>query len=74
MNWVKGVKYKVTEGDYTQGGKHTREYTDVVLKGVPEIYVMLLANVTLVNLIYKKKMSHNEKEFLPLDECMKFGG
>lgn len=45
-----------------------------MLKGVPEIYVMLLANVTLVNLIYKKKMSHNEKDDLPLDECMKFGG
>lgn len=40
-------------------------------KVVPEIYIMLLANVTLVNLIYKKKVSHNEKDDLPVDECMK---
>ena len=30
MKRVKGVKYKVTEGDLASGSKHTIEYTDVI--------------------------------------------
>ena len=29
MKWVKGIKYMVAEGNWTLGGQHTIEYTDV---------------------------------------------
>lgn len=31
VNWVKGVKHMVTEGNYTFDGKHTAEYIDIRL-------------------------------------------
>ena len=46
------VKYWVMEGDQMSGREHTTEYTDVVLQsGTPEVYTMLLTNVTPTNLI-----------------------
>lgn len=41
----------VTEGDQTSGGEDTIEYADVILISCThEIYIMLLANVTLLHL------------------------
>ena len=45
----------VTEGDLTLGGEHTMQYTDDVLQNCKlEIYIILLTNVTSINLIFKK--------------------
>lgn len=42
----------VTEGNYTSDGCHRIEYTDFEFKSyTPENYIMLLSNVTLINLI-----------------------
>ena len=39
----------VMEGDLTWGGEHTIQYTNDVLQNfMPEIYIILLTNVTLV--------------------------
>lgn len=47
VNWVQGIKYMVTERNYTQDGKHAIEYVDNELHGfIPKIYIMLLSNVT----------------------------
>lgn len=48
------VHNMVMKGDQTLGGKHTIEYTDIVLYCcTPEIYVMLLTNVTPINTCFK---------------------
>ena len=40
------------EGDLTWGGEHTIQYTDDVLQNcTPEIYIILLTNVTPINVI-----------------------
>ena len=39
------------EGDLIWGGEHTIQYTDDVLQDyTPETYIILLTNVTLINL------------------------
>ena len=51
MRRVKMVKYKVMEEDQTLGGKRTMKYTNVVLYScMPEMCIILLNNVTPVNL------------------------
>lgn len=50
--WVKGFKY-VAMKDQTLGGKHAIEDTDILLNCASEVYVMLLTNVTQINLIKK---------------------
>ena len=55
MKWVKGTKYMVADGNWTLGGKHTTEYTDVKLQCTPENYIIVLTNVTPINLIKKIK-------------------
>lgn len=51
------VTNMVTEGDQASGGEHTIKYTDGVLQScTPEIYIMQLTNVTLINLIKNKYM------------------
>lgn len=42
----------VTEGDQILGGEHIMQYTDNVLYCTPETYIILVTNVTLVNLIF----------------------
>ena len=50
---IKGVKYTVTRGDFTLGGELTMQHTDAVLHNcTPQIYRMLLTNVTPINLIF----------------------
>ena len=44
----------VADGNWTLGGKHTTEYTDVKLQCTPENYIIVLTNVTPINLIKKK--------------------
>lgn len=45
-----GVKYMVMEEDQSLGGEHSMEYTDIVLQScTPEIYIVLLTNVTPIN-------------------------
>ena len=45
----------VMERDLTLGGKHTMQYThDVSQNCTLETYILLLINVTLINLILKK--------------------
>ena len=46
--------YMVTEEDLTLGGKRTMQYTDDILQTCTfDIYVILLTNVTSINLIKK---------------------
>ena len=48
--------YMVVEGDLTWGGEHIMQYTDDVLwNRTPETYIILLANVTPINSIKKKR-------------------
>ena len=50
---VKGVKYMVT-GDFTLGVEYTMQHTDDVLQNCTlETYIIILTNVTLINLIKK---------------------
>ena len=52
MKGVNGVKYTETEENYTSGGEHTKEYTDVILESyTPEIYILALTDITQINLI-----------------------
>ena len=45
------------EGDLTQGGEHTMQYTDDALQTCAlEIYTVLLTNVTSINLIKLKRL------------------
>ena len=49
---VKGAKYMVMEDDLTLGGGHTMQYTDhVSQKCALELYIILLTNITPINLI-----------------------
>ena len=60
--WVKGVKYVMMEGDQSLSGEHTMQYTDVLLQNcIPETDVILLTNVTPINLIFLKKRDAREK-------------
>ena len=44
------------EGDLTQGGEHTILYTnDVLQKCTPEIYIILLTNITQIKLMKRKR-------------------
>ena len=52
---VKGEQI-VIKGDFICSGEHTIQYTDDVLKNcIPEIDIILLTNVTLINSIKIKK-------------------
>lgn len=52
------VKYKMTEGNLTLSGKHTMQYSyNALLDCILEIYVILLTNDTLINLIKKNPLS-----------------
>ena len=62
----------VMEGDSTWGVKHTVQFTDGVLwNGTPDTYIILLTNVTPINLIEKKflkrettlKKAHNHVNY-----------
>ena len=45
-------KYMVIEGNLTLGGEHTMQYRDDILQNcTPETYIILLTNVTPINLI-----------------------
>ena len=56
---VKEVKYTVTEGDLTLGGEHTMQYTDDGSSNyILEPYIILLTNITPVNLIKILKSTH----------------
>ena len=45
----------VMEGDLTWGGEHTVQYTDDVLQNcIPETYIILLTNATLINSVKKR--------------------
>ena len=45
----------VMEGDLILGGKYSMQYTDDVLQNCTlETYIILLANVTPINIILKK--------------------
>ena len=51
------------EGDLTQGGKHTMQYTDDLLQNyIPETYIILLANATPINSINKNNNDKNNKQ------------
>ena len=53
---VKGHKYMVMEEDLTLGGGHTMQYTDHILnKCTLDTYMILLTNVTTINLILKSR-------------------
>ena len=48
-------KWSLMEGDYSLGGGPTMQYTDGVLQNCPlETCIMLLTNVTQINLIENK--------------------
>ena len=54
-----------TDGDQTSGAKHTMEYTeDVSLNCILETYIMLLTNVTPINLIKKIKSQRIHKKVI----------
>ena len=65
----KGAKYTVMEEDLTLGGEHPLHYTDDVLQDCTlETYIILLTNVTLINLIKihstKNKITINHLKIL----------
>ena len=61
----------VTEDDLTLGGGHTIQYTDhVSQKSIVEIYVILLTNVTSINLnkIPFNKVNFNLRNLLAIPQ------
>ena len=56
----------VVEGELTWGIEHTIQYTDGVLEDwTPKTYLILLANVTLINSIKNKKKKRCLILFVP---------
>ena len=51
---VNGEKYVVAEGDYIGGVKHTMIDRWWIMEMQLEIYIMLLTNVTPINLFFNK--------------------
>ena len=59
----------VTEGDLTLGDGHTMQYTDhLSQKCTPEIYIVLLSNVTPINSINTHTHTHKGKNYCKSNE------